>query len=449
VSTDARNRLFKFLAFAGVLALVTVVMVANSRTKWASAGARSKPAVAPTVSTVPTRSAAPAPTPSKRVVVAAATAAKKPAPVVAKVRRSNVGAAHSPQLARALSGGPAKVTGAMPPGAGARGIDVASYQHRNGAVINWPQVAGAGYKFAFIKASEGNYYVNPYYASDLAQAKAAGLYVTGYVFGVPNVSSGASQADYAVQNAHYVADGRTMPLALDIEYNPYGRECYGLSAGQMVAWVASFTSQVRQLTGQLPIIYTTADWWRSCTGDSQAFGSDPLWIAGWAPSSPPMPSGWPSWTFWQYTSRGQVPGISGNVDVSYFGEAAVRLLDPGAQQSTAGTALQLQVRSLNATAGQAPAFTATGLPPGLSISGSGLISGTIPASARGEYAVTVTARNPSGGTGSVSFTWTITAPAPPPSPSPSPSSPSPSPSHTKPTPSPTKPTPTDSAQGPA
>jgi GH25 family lysozyme M1 (1,4-beta-N-acetylmuramidase) len=40
-----------------------------------------------------------------------------------------------------------------------------------------------------------------------------------------------------------------------------------------------------------------------------------------------MPAGWGSWTFWQYTSRGSVPGITGTVDVSYF-QAAVRLLDP-------------------------------------------------------------------------------------------------------------------------
>ena len=43
-----------------------------------------------------------------------------------------------------------------------RGIDVASYQHQNGAAISWASVARAGYKFAAIKTTEGNYYVNPY-----------------------------------------------------------------------------------------------------------------------------------------------------------------------------------------------------------------------------------------------------------------------------------------------
>lgn len=344
----------------------------------------------------------------------AAEAAAKPPPVVDGVRRGNVGFPHSPRLSHELSGGPAKAASALPASAGARGIDVASQQHPHGAVIHWGQVASAGYKFAAIKASEGNYYANPYYATDLAQARAAGLYVTGYHFAVPNVSSGASQAEYAVKHARYAADGRTMPLELDIEYNPYGKTCYGLTHARMVAWISAFIAEARRLTGQPTIIYTTADWWRSCTGDTRAFGSDPLWVAAYLPS-PPMPSGWRNWTFWQYSSSGQVPGIAAQVDVSYFGRAVVRLLDPGAQRDSPGTAIRLQVRSLNVATRQPPVFTAAGLPRGLSISASGLITGTISAKETGVHAVTVTALAPSGDTGAVSFTWTVAAPAPRPS----------------------------------
>ena len=152
-----------------------------------------------------------------------------PPPVVDGVPRVDVGLAHSPQIQQQLS---APGSAAPPVGAGALGVDVADYQHRNGALIDWPQVAAAGYKFAFVKATEGDYYVNPWYAYDLAQAKAAGLYVAGYHFAIPNVSGGASQADYALQNGAYTAGGRTLPLALDIEYNPYGPECYGLTPAQ-------------------------------------------------------------------------------------------------------------------------------------------------------------------------------------------------------------------------
>jgi GH25 family lysozyme M1 (1,4-beta-N-acetylmuramidase) len=482
VTRAARRRLISIVTAAGVVASAgaSVAVLAMSggngaaravslaggderAAPTAAAASRSRPVLAP-----PVRSASPArvsPTPLRDTASASgspnqalAAAAAKPPPVVDGVRRFNVGSAHSPQLSQALSR-PAKTATSLPPSAGARGIDVASYEHPHGAVINWAEVARAGYKFAFVKVTEGTYYTNPYYATDLAHAEAAGLYSAGYHFAVPNVSSGGSQADYAVKQARYTPDGHTMPLALDIEYNPYGATCYGLSAARMVAWLSAFTSEVRRLTGQLPIIYTTADWWRTCTGDSRAFASDPLWIAAWGPSPTPMPSGWRDWTFWQYTSHGHVPGIDGNVDISYFGRAAVRLLDPGAQRSAAGTAIRLQIRSLNAAAGQPLTFTAAGLPRGLSISSRGLITGTISTSATGGHAVTVTATTPSGGTGSVRFIWTVTGrAAPSPSPTPSRSSPSPSPTGPAPTPSPgntppspgsTSPTSSPTPSGPA
>jgi lysozyme len=234
-------------------------------------------------------------------------------------------------MARRLSGSPRT---SPPAAAGGLGIDVADYQHPGGAAINWPRVAAAGYKFAFIKATEGDYYGNPYYGADLAQAKAAGLNVAGYHFAVPNVSGGASQAGYAVRASGYTTNGPTMPLALDIEYNPYGAECYGLSHAAMVSWISAFAAEVRRLTGHRPTIYSTADWWNTCTGGSTAFGSDPLWVAGYGSASPPMPAGWANWTFWQFTSQGSVPGITGHVDVSYYLRSAGPLLRPGNRQDS-------------------------------------------------------------------------------------------------------------------
>jgi GH25 family lysozyme M1 (1,4-beta-N-acetylmuramidase) len=378
--------------------------------------------------------AVPPAVPSAPAAPAPAKIVEQPPPVVDGVRRTDVGSAHSPQLLQQLAAAPATMP--APAEAGALGVDVADYQHPGGAAIDWSQVAAAGYKFAFVKATEGDYYANPYYASDLAQAKAAGLYAAGYHFAVPNVSDGASQADYAVGTSGYTADGRTLPPALDIEYNPYGPECYGLSATQMAGWISAFTAEEQRLTGQRTVIYTTADWWDTCTGGSTAFSADPLWVAAYRDGSPPMPAGWGSWTFWQYTSRATIPGISGRVDVSYFLQAAVRLLDPGSQQNATGTAIQLQISSLNAAGGQSPQFAAAGLPPGLSISGSGLITGTLPPAA-GTYQVTVTAASSSGATGSVSFLWTVTAGQPsPPLPASPPSVPSPPASASSPSPSP-------------
>ena len=197
----------KLVTSGGAPAPELAVAAANQVTPVASSQALAAPAQ-PDATEVPSAPAVTVPAPTQ--------VTEAPPPVVDGVKRVNVGSAHSPRLLQQLATAPAT----MPPpaDAGALGVDVADYQHPNGAAIDWSQVAAAGYKFAFVKATEGDYYANPYYASDLAQAKAAGLYATGYHFAIPNVSDGASQADYALANGGYAPDGRTLPLALDIEY---------------------------------------------------------------------------------------------------------------------------------------------------------------------------------------------------------------------------------------
>jgi hypothetical protein len=87
------------------------------------------------------------------------------------------------------------------------------------------------------------------------------------------------------------------------------------------------------------------------------------------------------------------------------GTGSVTVANPGSRTGTVGTAASLQ---LSASGGTSPyTWSATGLPSGLSISSSGLISGT-PTTA-GSYSVTATARDATGTTGSATFSWTISS----------------------------------------
>ena len=83
----------------------------------------------------------------------------------------------------------------------------------------------------------------------------------------------------------------------------------------------------------------------------------------------------------------------------------VTVTNPGGQTSTVGTAVSLQIKGSDSASGQTLTYSATGLPAGLSISSSGLISGT-PTTA-GSSSVTVTAKDTTGAAGSASFTWTV------------------------------------------
>ncbi|MEV8634783.1 lysozyme [Streptosporangium sp. NPDC051023] len=193
---------------------------------------------------------------------------------------------------------------------GIRGIDVSNWTGE----IDWEAVAGGGGTFAFVYASEGVNYRNPLFETQEEGAAAAGLIRGAYHFAQPHESDGATQADFFVGNGGgWVADGRTLPGVLDVEDNPYGGRngldtCYGLDQPQTVAWLRDFISRYWQRTGRDAIIYTTTSWWQTCTGDSTAFGRNPLWLARWGAEPGMLPAGWPRHTFWQVADRGTLPG---------------------------------------------------------------------------------------------------------------------------------------------
>lgn len=92
------------------------------------------------------------------------------------------------------------------------------------------------------------------------------------------------------------------------------------------------------------------------------------------------------------------------------GADVVTVTAPAAQSSTEGTAVTpVQVQASSSKGDGIASWSAAGLPAGLSVSGSGVISGTPSSSATpGDYPVTVTATDNGGTSGtSASFTWTV------------------------------------------
>ena len=142
----------------------------------------------------------------------------------------------------------------------------------------------------------------------------------GYHFAHPDSSSGASQAKYFLAHGGgWTADGITLPGMLDIEYAPSGDTCYGLSASSMVAWIRDFVDTYHGSTGRYPLIYSTNDWWSTCTGDSSSFSDQsPLVLARYGSSPGTIPGGWPFQTIWQnddaYSYGGDSDVFNGSED---------------------------------------------------------------------------------------------------------------------------------------
>ncbi|MGP9721597.1 glycoside hydrolase family 25 protein [Corynebacterium sp. AOP40-4SA-5] len=194
------------------------------------------------------------------------------------------------------------------------GVDVASHQHPGDSAIDWQSVAASGQSFAFIKASEGTGYVNPYFTSDSAKASAAGVTPGSYHYAKPG------ETDPRAEAQHYAATLATgvqpsLPPTLDLE------ESGGLAPEDLQNWVRDWIDEIKVQTGREPIIYTYQNFWLNDMGNTTEFSEYPLWLAYYNPTLPnEIPGGWDEVTFWQYSSEGQVDGIYTNVDMNtYYG----------------------------------------------------------------------------------------------------------------------------------
>ncbi|MGM9474256.1 lysozyme [Pseudarthrobacter sp. YS3] len=214
---------------------------------------------------------------------------------------------------------------------GIQGLDVSGHQ----TSVDWQQQWNMGARFAYVKASEGNYFTNDYFNSQYQGSRNVGMIRGAYHFAIPNWSSGADQARYFVQNGGgWSADGYTMPPVLDFEFNPYegrtingfyfGNTCYGMSPAQLGSWVRDFGSTMQALTGRLPVVYTNTSWWNQCLGNPAGFGDYPLWIAAYpsyaTDNAGPVPTNsWSTYSMWQYSSTGPLAGDSNVWNGDYAG----------------------------------------------------------------------------------------------------------------------------------
>jgi lysozyme len=192
-----------------------------------------------------------------------------------------------------------------------KGIDISHWQ----GPINWSKVGNHPISFVIAKATQGQTYNDPNYASYRRGAAGQGIAWTAYHFADP-----ATSANDAVRQAdHYVdvaalGSGDLIP-ALDLEW------FNGLTVDQLVQWVKDWLRRVYTGTGVKPMIYTRASFWSTRMGDTTWFanhGYTSLWIANWTATHPPIvpANNWAGhgWTFWQWTDCGSIAGIDGCVD---------------------------------------------------------------------------------------------------------------------------------------
>lgn len=188
------------------------------------------------------------------------------------------------------------------------GIDVSHHQGE----IDWAEVRDSGVGFAFIKATEGLSCTDPLFARNWQAARHVGLRRGAYHFFRPKL-------DPERQARHFVEvlgnDAGELPPVLDLEVLD------GISPQEVIARTQQYLNLLTKSLAITPILYTGASFWRDTLKNSTAFAGHPLWIAHYTDSvSPMVPKAWNTWTFWQYSQEGHVPGIAGKVDLNRFNE---------------------------------------------------------------------------------------------------------------------------------
>lgn len=204
--------------------------------------------------------------------------------------------------------------GSLAQSSGARGIDVSKWQGN----IDWGAVASSGISFAIIRAgyrgaSTGVLVEDPYFKRNIAGATRAGIKVGVYFF--TQAISEAEAIEEASMTLSLVSGYNVAyPIFIDTESASNGR-ANGLDTGTRTAVVKAFCQTIAN-SGRRAGVYASKSWLNSKLNAS-SLSNYTIWVAQYNTSC--TYSG--KYDMWQYSSKGSVSGISGNVDmnISYLG----------------------------------------------------------------------------------------------------------------------------------
>lgn len=189
-----------------------------------------------------------------------------------------------------------------------KGIDVSSWQGKP----DWPKVSNSGVKFAILRIHQKSG-VDTSFEHNYKGCKSNGILIGGYKY---SYALTPAQAIDEAEDVLSVLGGRGLdfPVFYDLEWSQ--QRSLGKQAIENVA--IAFLTRIKK-AGYKVGIYCNLDWYNNVLTD--ALKKYDCWIARYPASDngsvqerlrPNVGVGW------QYSSKGKVPGISGNVDMDVF-----------------------------------------------------------------------------------------------------------------------------------
>lgn len=189
-----------------------------------------------------------------------------------------------------------------------KGIDVSSWQGKP----DWPKVSNSGVKFAILRIHQKSG-TDASFEHNYKGCKSNGILIGGYKY---SYALTPAQAIDEAENLISVLGGRRLdfPVFYDLEWSQ--QRSLGKQAIENIA--VAFLTRIKK-AGYKAGIYCNLDWHNNVLSD--ALKQYDCWIARYPANDngsaqerlrPNVGVGW------QYSSKGKVPGINGNVDMDVF-----------------------------------------------------------------------------------------------------------------------------------
>ena len=195
-----------------------------------------------------------------------------------------------------------------------KGIDVSKHQ----GTIDWKKVKNAGINFAMIRGgyrgyTEGHINEDIRFKENVKNAYANGIKIGVYFYSSAiNEIEAIDEANYILNliNKYDIKSYITYPIAIDIEDFEDTRN-YNLSIQERTSIVKSFCDTIKN-NGFKPMIYSYT-YFLETKLDMDKLAQYDTWIADYYGNT------WykRKYTIWQYSDKGNIDGIVGDVDLNY------------------------------------------------------------------------------------------------------------------------------------
>lgn len=194
-------------------------------------------------------------------------------------------------------------------GDGKFGIDVSKWNY----VIDWEKVADTKVEYAIVRlgyrgAQSGLLVEDPYFEKNMEGTMKVNIPVGVYFFTQAiNEVEAVEEASMVVELCkHYPL---SYPVFIDTEGAGENARANDLSVEQRTAVIKAFCETIKN-AGYTPGVYASKNWFKNRLNANE-LESYVLWLAEYADK--PSYEGY--YDLWQYTSKGSIDGIEGNVDL--------------------------------------------------------------------------------------------------------------------------------------